>query len=118
MGDLVEAQEVSREEPPRQKAKARTSLDRLRDMVRGDRVESQEFSREDRQRYKAKLRTSLDVLREMVADGRFETERKLMGLELELNLVDDAGCAKMINEEVLARIESDDYQTEVAQFNI
>ena len=84
----------------------------------GDRVDAQQFSREDRQRYKAKLRTCLDVLKQMVDERVFETERKLMGLERELNLVEDVGYAKMINEEVLALIQSDDYQTEIAQFNI
>ncbi len=84
----------------------------------GERVEAQEFSREDRQRYREKVKSCLEALRTMLADGRFETERKLMGLELELNLVDAGGCAVMINDDVLARIESVDYQTELAQFNI
>src|SRR3954447_636281 len=84
----------------------------------GERIEATQFTREDRQQYRTKLKTSLDVLRQMLEQGWFETERKLMGLELELNIADDKGCATMRNEELLAAIESDDYQTELAQFNI
>src|SRR4051812_22666109 len=84
----------------------------------GERVESQDFTREDRQLYRTKLKTSLDVLRQMLEQRWFEVERKLIGLELELNIADTRGCATMRNEELLAAIASDDYQTELAQFNI
>jgi gamma-glutamyl:cysteine ligase YbdK (ATP-grasp superfamily) len=84
----------------------------------GERVQAVQFTRQDRQIYRDKLRTELAVLREMVESGRFETERKLVGMELELNLVDVGACPLMLNEKVLQRIESEDFQTELGQFNL
>ncbi len=54
----------------------------------------------------------------MLADSRFEGERKTLGLEIELNLIDESGAPRMGNDEVLARIASHDFQTELGQFNI
>jgi hypothetical protein len=84
----------------------------------GERLAVQAFSREDRQRYRAKVKSCLEIFKQMLAEDRFEVDRKLMGLELELNLCDSDGCALMINDAVLARIESTDFQTELAQFNL
>lgn len=76
------------------------------------------FGGADRARFRSKLRTDLDVLRQMLAEDRFERGRKLIGLELELDLVDATGHPRMTNEEVLARIASRDFQTEMGRFNI
>lgn len=84
----------------------------------GDRVSATEFSPEDRLRYRVKVKACLAALRQLLADQRFETERKLIGLELELNIADSAGCPLMVNDDVLKLIESADYQTELGQFNI
>ena len=84
----------------------------------GDRVSAAEFSPEDRLRYRVKVKACLEALRQLLADQRFETERKLIGLELELNIADSAGCPLMVNDDVLKLIESADYQTELGQFNI
>src|SRR5664279_4075046 len=84
----------------------------------GDRVSATEFSPEDRLHYRVKVKACLAALRQLLADGRFETERKLLGVELELNLVDAVGCPVMANDDVLKLIESADYQTELGQFNI
>jgi hypothetical protein len=54
----------------------------------------------------------------MLDAGAFETERKLIGVEVEFYVVDGDGEPMMINAELLSRIESEDFQTELAQFNI
>ncbi|MTV26482.1 glutamate--cysteine ligase [Nitriliruptoraceae bacterium ZYF776] len=54
----------------------------------------------------------------MLDDGAFETGRKLVGVEVEFHVVDTDGAPAMINAELLRRIESADFQTELAQFNI
>jgi hypothetical protein len=79
---------------------------------------SQRFTAEDRQRYREKVERCLDAMRRMLEDGWFELDRPRVGLELEINLVDRTGTPMMVNDEVLPRIESDDFQTELAQFNI
>jgi gamma-glutamyl:cysteine ligase YbdK (ATP-grasp superfamily) len=84
----------------------------------GDKVMVTTFSREDRQRYRQKVRRCLDVLERMLAEGRFETERELLGLEIELNIADSQARPYMVNDEVLALIASQDFQTELGQFNI
>ena len=81
-------------------------------------VEQVRVTREDRQRYREKVRRDLAVLARMVEEGWFETERKLIGVEVEFYVVDHQGEPTMINAELLSRLESEDFQTELAQFNI
>ena len=84
----------------------------------GEEVEQVEFTREDRVRYREKVKRCLEALRLMLDKGMFETGRQNMGVELEIYLVDRQGLPMMVNDEVLARIESEEFQTELAQFNI
>ncbi|MGW0658726.1 glutamate--cysteine ligase [Streptodolium elevatio] len=84
----------------------------------GEKVDQIEFTRSDRQRYRHKLRRCLETLERLLAEGRFESPRKLMGVEIELNLADRDGMPCMVNDEVLDRIASPDFQTELGQFNI
>ncbi|MDX1619644.1 MAG: hypothetical protein R3320_01545 [Nitriliruptorales bacterium] len=84
----------------------------------GREVEDITFSREDRQEYREKVKRCLVALRTMLDEGRFETERKLIGVEMEFYVVDADGEPKMVNAELLDKIESQDFQTELAQFNI
>jgi gamma-glutamyl:cysteine ligase YbdK (ATP-grasp superfamily) len=81
-------------------------------------IDDVRFTREDRQRYREKVKRDLDVLRRMLEGGAFETERKLVGVEVEFYVVDTDGTPMMINAELLDRLESEDFQTELAQFNI
>ena len=81
-------------------------------------IEHTEFTREDRARYREKVKANLRALRELVDAGRFETGRRLAGVEMELYLTDADGQAMPINAELLERIASADFQTELAQFNI
>jgi gamma-glutamyl:cysteine ligase YbdK (ATP-grasp superfamily) len=84
----------------------------------GKDVERTEFTRADRQRFRQKIRQCLDVFAQMLAQSRFDTERPMAGLEIELNLVDDAGDPAMRNADVLAAIADPAFQTELGQFNI
>jgi gamma-glutamyl:cysteine ligase YbdK (ATP-grasp superfamily) len=84
----------------------------------GQDIDEVRFTREDRQRYREKVKRDLAVLRQMLEDRRFERDRKLIGVEVEFYVVDHDGEPMMINAELLSRIESEDFQTELAQFNI
>jgi hypothetical protein len=84
----------------------------------GQDVGARVFSRADRQRYREKVRTCLDVFARMLADERFEAGRGSFGLEIELNLTDDAGAPAMANAAVLDAIADPDFQTELGQFNV
>ncbi len=84
----------------------------------GEDVASRDFSRQDRQRYRAKVRRCLDVFARMLSESKFDFERPLTGLEIEFNLVDQHQDPAMSNTAVLEAIASEDFQTELAQFNI
>jgi gamma-glutamyl:cysteine ligase YbdK (ATP-grasp superfamily) len=84
----------------------------------GREIDEVRFTREDRQRYREKVKRCLEVLRRMLDEGRFEVERKLIGVEVEFYVLDDDGEPTMLNAELLSRIESEEFQTELAQFNI
>jgi gamma-glutamyl:cysteine ligase YbdK (ATP-grasp superfamily) len=84
----------------------------------GDRVPTSFFTAQDRQRYRHKVRRCLDVLERMLAEGRYETGRKTMGIELELVLADQDENLANVNSEVLSRLASTDFQTELGQFNL
>jgi hypothetical protein len=76
------------------------------------------FGREDRQRYREKVRACLDVFARMLSESRFEADRRSFGLEIELNLTDDAGDPALVNASALEAIADPDFQTELAQFNV
>ena len=84
----------------------------------GERVVATEFTGADRTRFRERLRAGFEVFRRMLAEDRFERGRTLMGVELELDLVDPDGCPVMVNQDVLSRIASPDFQTELGQFNL
>jgi gamma-glutamyl:cysteine ligase YbdK (ATP-grasp superfamily) len=84
----------------------------------GEKVVSDGFDLSDRHRYRQKLKDCLDVLKVLLEERRFERPRNLMGLEIELNLADADGLPRMLNIEVLRRIGSQDFQTELGQFNL
>ncbi|MEE1931344.1 glutamate-cysteine ligase family protein [Streptomyces sp. TRM 70351] len=84
----------------------------------GEKVAAGGFGLTDRRRYRDKLHQCLHGLDRLLGQRRFERPRNLMGLEIELNLADAQGMPRMINEEVLDRIASRDFQTELGQFNL
>ncbi|NLU73512.1 glutamate--cysteine ligase [Streptomyces sp. HNM0575] len=84
----------------------------------GEKVVSDGFDLSARHRYRRKLKDCLEAFRVLLDEGRFERPRNLMGLEIELNLADADGMPRMMNTEVLRRIGSRDFQTELGQFNL
>ncbi|MEU2900808.1 glutamate-cysteine ligase family protein [Streptomyces sp. NPDC001273] len=84
----------------------------------GEKVVAGQFDLSDRQRYREKLRSCLTGLERLLAEKRFDRPRNLMGLEIELNLTGADGMPKMLNAQVLERIASRDFQTELAMFNL
>jgi hypothetical protein len=84
----------------------------------GQEVAAKVFSREDRQRYRQKVRSNLDVFARMLAEARFDPEVRSFGLEIELNLTDDAGDPAMVNAAALEAMADPDFQTELSQFNV
>src|SRR3954469_4615041 len=84
----------------------------------GDDVVETTFSRENRQAYRDKVKLCLDVFAQMLAESRFDPERRSIGLEIELNLTEETGDPALANEHVLELIADEDFQTELAQFNI
>src|SRR5918999_1367118 len=84
----------------------------------GEEVTATEFTREDRQRYRDKVHRCLDAFARMLAEHRFEDDPSSIGLEIELNLTDEAGLPSMCNQTVLERIADAHFQTELAQVNV
>jgi gamma-glutamyl:cysteine ligase YbdK (ATP-grasp superfamily) len=84
----------------------------------GQQVSARTFSREDRQRYRRKVRAGLDVFARMLSEARFHPEGRSFGMEIELNLTDDAGDPAMVNAAALEAIADPSFQTELGQFNV
>src|SRR3954451_6955989 len=77
----------------------------------GEKVAARQFSREDRQRYREKVRRCLDVFGRLLAESRFDCEQRSSGLEIELNLTDDAGDPAFKNAEALEAIADPAFHT-------
>jgi hypothetical protein len=75
-------------------------------------------SQADRRRYREKVRSCLDVFARMLRESRFTDFQEQVGLEVEFNLVDEAGSPSMRNAEVLAAIDDLDWSPELGRFNI
>jgi hypothetical protein len=54
----------------------------------------------------------------MLREARFDSDRRSFGLEIELNLTDEAGDPAMTNMRALEAIADSDFQTEIGQWNI
>jgi gamma-glutamyl:cysteine ligase YbdK (ATP-grasp superfamily) len=76
------------------------------------------FSGEDRGKYREKLRRSLEVFAWMLREHLFDPKPAQVGLEIELNLVDERGAPSMSNADVLDAIADPAWATELGQFNI
>jgi hypothetical protein len=72
----------------------------------------------DRHAYRAKARSCLDVFGRMLRDIKFDIEPLQIGLEIELNLVDELGMPSMKNVEVLGAIADSSWASELGQFNL
>ncbi|WP_371597107.1 glutamate--cysteine ligase [Streptomyces sp. NBC_00564] len=84
----------------------------------GEKVVGGPFALSDRQHYRGKLRQCLTGLARLLEEERFDRPKNLMGLEIELNLAGTDGTPRMMNAQVLERIASRDFQTELAMFNL
>ncbi|MER5542520.1 glutamate--cysteine ligase [Streptomyces sp. NPDC002589] len=84
----------------------------------GEKVVAGQFDLSDRQRYREKLQKCLMGLERLLREKRFDRPKNLMGVEIELNLAGPDGMPKMLNGQVLERIASRDFQTELAMFNL
>jgi hypothetical protein len=76
------------------------------------------ISQADRRAYREKVRQCLDVFARMLAESRFDAEPQQVGLEIELNLVDETGRPSMKNTEVLGKLADPSWSTELGQFNL
>ena len=76
------------------------------------------ISGEDRRIYRDRVWRSLEVLAKMLQEHMFEANPAQVGLEIELNLVDDRGMPSMRNTDVLDAIADPAWATELGQFNL
>ena len=81
-------------------------------------VPAMTVSQQDRRAYREKVRQCLDVFARMLRESRFEADPCQVGLEIELNLVDDAGLPSMQNAAVLAAIADPSWASELGRFNL
>jgi hypothetical protein len=84
----------------------------------GEQVTATVFTREQRRHYRSKVKRCLEVFAQMLAEAQFDPEDRAVGLEIELNLTDQAGDPAMVNSQALELIANPDFQTELAQFNL
>jgi len=85
----------------------------------GREIKPIKISGEDRRKYREKVRRSLDAFARMLRERHFEVDPALVGLEIELNIVDADGLPSMRNAEVLQEIADPvAWSTEVGQFNL
>ncbi|MEV2256841.1 glutamate--cysteine ligase [Streptomyces sp. NPDC050147] len=84
----------------------------------GEKVVARTFDLAERLRYRNKLKECLTGLRRLLDEERFDRPKNLMGVEIELNLAGPDGMPRMLNAEVLERIASRDFQTELGMFNL
>ncbi len=79
-----------------------------------DKIDTQQ----DLQRYREKIQRCLDALARMLAEHSFSDGPEQMGLELELNLIDENLDPAMANQAVLEQIDDPAFQTELGQHTI
>jgi gamma-glutamyl:cysteine ligase YbdK (ATP-grasp superfamily) len=84
----------------------------------GDGSAGSTYTQRDLELYREKIQRCLEALERMLAEHSFITGPQQMGLEVELNLVDDKLDPAMANGDVLARIDDPAFQTELGQHNI
>ncbi|SEE20378.1 glutamate-cysteine ligase family protein [Streptomyces sp. TLI_105] len=76
------------------------------------------FTRDDRRRFRDRTRASLDVLARMLREARFDVDWPRVGLEIELNLVDETARPAMRGSEVLGAIADPAWSSELGRFNL
>jgi len=76
------------------------------------------YTKRDLRRYREKSQLCLDALAWMLAEDCFCAGPEQMGLELELNLIDENVDPAMANQTVLKHIDDPAFQAELGQHNI
>jgi gamma-glutamyl:cysteine ligase YbdK (ATP-grasp superfamily) len=76
------------------------------------------FSRIDRRRYRRKVLRSLDVFAAMLDHFRFDEDKRMIGLETEIDLVDAKCEPAMCNAEFLDRLRDPSFKAELGAFNL
>ena len=84
----------------------------------GQQVGRHTFTGTDRQRHREKVRRCVDALSLMVHHDQFAADDPRVGLEIEVNLVNDDLEPAMSNALVLEKINDPDFTTEVGQQNL
>jgi hypothetical protein len=84
----------------------------------GQAVATVSFSHADRQRYRLKVQRCLDALARMLTENVFSQSPPTMGLEIELNLVDEHLQPAMANAVVLEKLNDPAFTIELAQHNL
>ncbi|WP_151548637.1 MULTISPECIES: glutamate-cysteine ligase family protein [Corynebacterium] len=82
----------------------------------GDAVSNETYTPRQRTRYRQRLMDDLEVFDRHLQDAEFINEGTI-GLELELNLVDEKMQPTLCNDAVLAEL-SDEYQSEIGAYNV
>ncbi|MFO7190808.1 MULTISPECIES: glutamate--cysteine ligase [Thermocrispum] len=75
-------------------------------------------SSSDRARYRRKVQRCLDTLAQMLAEGSFVAQPPRIGLEIELNLIDEQMRPSMTNAEVLESLDDPSFTTELGRHNL
>lgn len=83
----------------------------------GREVARTEYTRSQRTRYRRELRRNLDIFETFLDHAEFRTEGTI-GVELEMNLVDDAEQPALTSTAVLEALDDPDYVHEIGAFNL
>ena len=84
----------------------------------GERVDKSALAANHDPSLRRRLQRCVAVLRRMVDDGWFVGHEDTIGMEVELDLVDPLGRARLVNDAVLERLGRTDMQHELGQFNV
>ncbi|KAB8161985.1 glutamate--cysteine ligase [Streptomyces sp. 3MP-14] len=84
----------------------------------GEKVAADRFDLAARGRFRDRLHACLDALATLLAEERFHGPRDRVGMEVELCLADSDGSPRMVNAEVLGRMATRDFQSELGKFTI
>jgi gamma-glutamyl:cysteine ligase YbdK (ATP-grasp superfamily) len=76
------------------------------------------YTRTDRRRYRQKVLRSLDVFAGMLNHFRFDEDKRMIGLEIEIDMVDVKGEPAMRNAEFLATLRDPTVKAELGAFNL
>lgn len=82
----------------------------------GEEVNSKRYTPEERTLYREKLAENLELFDTYLRHADFKSAGTI-GLELELNLVDEENQPSLANKQVLAHLD-DEYQSEIGGFNL